>query len=126
MNDASPPLLEMRLFRVRPGTREEFHRISAQGTIPLMRSLGIDVLAYGPAANNEDLYYLLRAFSSEQQRKEQASELYASAAWERDFDAPVMGMIEDYRIAVMPATPTLVAEFTAVQDAPHPTTGTST
>jgi hypothetical protein len=113
MTDTEPLLLEMRIFRVRPGTREEFHRISRHGTIPLMRSLGIKVLAYGPATNDDDLYYLLRAFSSEEQRKEQADVLYASAAWERDFDTPVMAMIEDYRIAVMPATPGLVAEFAA-------------
>ena len=113
MSDSTPLLLEMRLFRVRPGTREEFHRISHEGTVPLMRSLGIEVLAYGPAANNNDLYYLLRAFSSEEQRKDQALALYGSPAWERDFDSPVMGMIEDYRIAVMPATPTLIAEFAA-------------
>jgi hypothetical protein len=124
MNGATPVLLEMRLFRVRPGTREEFHRITHEGTIPLMRSLGIDVLAYGPAANNDDLYYVLRAFSSEEQRTEQAHAFYSSPVWERDFDAPVMGMMEDYRIAVMPATPTLIAEFAAVPDGAVESTGT--
>lgn len=114
MSSAAAPLLEMRLFKVRPGTREEFHRISHEGTVPLMRSLGITVLAYGPATNNDDQWYLLRTFSSEEQRRQQAVELYAHETWERDFDTPVMGMIEDYRIAVMPATPALIAEFAAL------------
>jgi hypothetical protein len=107
-------LLEMRIFKVRPEDRAEFHRISHEGTVPLMRSLGIDVLTYGPATNNDDLWYLLRAFDSEEQRKEQARILYDHDTWNRDFDAPVMGMIEDYRIAVMPASPGLIAEFTSL------------
>jgi hypothetical protein len=109
------PLLEMRLFTVHDGVREEFHRISHTGTIPLMRRLGIQVLAYGPATNNDTLYYLLRAFPSEQVRKEQAQALYASAEWDRDFEHPVMGMIVDYRIAVMPATDALIGEFATAQ-----------
>lgn len=106
-------LLEMRLFTVRPQTRPEFHRISRDGTIPLMRRLGINVLAHGPARNNENGYYLLRAFSSEEQRKQQAAELYGSAEWEQNFDTPVMAMIETYQIAVMPATAGLVAQLAA-------------
>jgi hypothetical protein len=118
-------LLEMRLFRVHPGTRDEFHRISHEGTVPLMRRFGIDVLAYGPAVNNDDTYYLLRAFATEDQRKEQARTLYASPEWENEFDAPVMGMIDDYRITVMPATPALVAELAAQPDRTVETTARS-
>jgi len=106
-------LVEMRLFKVDAATRDEFHRISHEGTVPLMRRLGIRVLAYGPALNNDDTYYLLRAFSSEEQRKQQATILYASPQWESEFDTPVMAMIIDYRITVMPATPALVAELAA-------------
>ena len=106
-------LLEMRLFKVRPDTREEFHRISHEGTVPLMRRLGITVLAYGPAQNNDDGWYMLRAFGSEEQRKEQAQALYSCPEWEVNFDGPVMGMIDEYRIVVMPATSALIAEFAA-------------
>jgi acyl-CoA synthetase (AMP-forming)/AMP-acid ligase II len=118
-------LLEMRLFSVRPGTRDTFHRISHEGTVPLMRRFGIHVLAYGPALNNDDTYYLLRAFTTEEQRKEQARILYASPEWENNFDAEVMGMIDDYRITVMPATPALVAELAAQPERPVATTARS-
>ena len=61
MGNAKPWLLEMRLFKLRPGTRAEFDRISREGTIPLMRTLGITVIAHGPSMNNENGYFLLRA-----------------------------------------------------------------
>jgi hypothetical protein len=98
-------LLEMRLFKVKPGTREEFDRISREGTIPLMRRLGITVVAHGASLNNENGYFLLRMFQSEQERVDLSQSLYATAEWAEKYDGPVGGMIEDYDTAVMSAPP---------------------
>jgi hypothetical protein len=101
MGNTKTWLLEVRLFKLRPGTRTEFDRISREGTIPLMRQLGINVIAHGPSLNNENGYFLLRAFPSESERVEQSQALYTTAEWEK-YDGPVMGMIEDYETAVLP------------------------
>jgi hypothetical protein len=103
--------LEIRIFTVHPGTRDEFDRISSVGTVPLMRRLGIDVVAHGPSLNNDDGYYLLRAFRSEEERVTLSQSLYTTEEWETHFDAPVTAMIADYRTAVMPATPDTVERF---------------
>jgi hypothetical protein len=101
-------VLEVRIFTVHPGTREEFDRISREGTIPLMREHGINVVAYGPSPNNDDGYHLLRAFRSEQERVALSQSLYTTKEWEANYDAPVTAMIADYRTTVMPTTPELV------------------
>jgi NIPSNAP len=98
--DAESVLLEVRLFRLRPGTRSEFDRISREGTVPLMRRLGIAVVAHGPSLAYEDVYYLIRAFSSAQERVELAQSLYAVPEWE-EYDEPVTSMIADYSTAVL-------------------------
>lgn len=103
MADTDSWLLEIRLFTVRPGTRDEFHRISRDGTIPLMRRLGITVVAHGPSLNNENGYFLMRAFPSEAERVELSQSLYRTAEWEEKYDAPVSGMIEDYDTTVLRA-----------------------
>ena len=56
MTEAESWLLEMRFFKVRPGTRAEFDRISREGTIPMMRRYGIHVVDFGPMLNDEDGY----------------------------------------------------------------------
>lgn len=104
MTEAESWLLEMRFFKVRPGTRAEFDRISREGTIPMMRRYGIHVVDFGPMLNDEDGYYLLRAFRSEEDRVEKSQAIYATTEWEENYDAPVTAMIEDYRTAVFPAT----------------------
>ncbi|MDH6123005.1 NIPSNAP family protein [Kitasatospora sp. GAS204B] len=97
-------LLEIRLFTVRPGGREEFDRVSREETIPMMRRWGINVIAFGPALNTEDGYYLIRSFPSEELRVSVQEAFYASAEWEENYDKKVTEMIADYHTALAPLT----------------------
>lgn len=111
MNEVDSRLLEMRLFRLHPGTRAEFHRISDEGTIPMMRRFGINVLAYGPTLNDDNGYLLLRSFPSEEERVRLSQSLYASEEWEQNYEVPVMAMIDAYHTAVIPAADALISQF---------------
>ncbi len=102
MSEEQSWLLEIRLFTLNPGTREEWHRISRDGTIPLMRKLGINVVAFGPSLNNEDGYYLLRAFANERERTELGASLYDQPEWDEKYDKPLSEMMADYHTAVLP------------------------
>ena len=107
-------LLEIRLFKVVPGTRKEFDRISTEGTIPLMRRSGITVLAHGPSLNDENGYFLLRAFPSEQDRVRHSQEFYTTEEWLAEYDEPVSAMIADYQTSVLPLTPPLIEGLNAI------------
>ncbi|GAA2463963.1 NIPSNAP family protein [Winogradskya humida] len=96
-------LLEIRFFDLHPGTRDEFHRISHEGTVPLMRRCGITVVAYGPMLNDENAWCLVRAFKSEQDRITTSATVYETAEWLSHFDAVVPPMIAGYRTAVLNA-----------------------
>ncbi len=108
MGNAKSWLLEMRLFKLAPGTRAEFARMSREDTIPLMRRMGITVVAHGPSGNNDNGYFLLRAFASEQDRVELSKAVYATEEWVAKYDAAIMSMIDDYDTAVMPVAPDAV------------------
>jgi hypothetical protein len=113
VNDGESWLLEIRLFKLHPGTREEFDRISRDGTIPMMRRHGINVVAHGPSLNDEDGYFLLRAFPSEDQRITQSQAIYATDEWAANYEEPIMGMIADYHTSVLPLSRELVDGLTA-------------
>jgi hypothetical protein len=104
-------LLELRLFTLHPDTREEFDRVSREETVPLMRKIGIVVVASGPALNNENGYYLMRAFENEQQRVELGASLYELPEWER-YDEPVSSMIADYSTTVLPMSESAIKHMT--------------
>ncbi|MFD1146669.1 hypothetical protein [Saccharothrix hoggarensis] len=101
MSEQETWLLETRVFKVKPGTRDEFDRISREGTIPLMRKIGITVLAYGPSPLADDEWHLVRAFPGLEQRVELAQALYVQPEW-AEFDGPVGDMMVDYSTALVP------------------------
>ncbi|MFH8344267.1 NIPSNAP family protein [Streptomyces sp. NPDC018045] len=105
-------LLEIRLFTLHPGTREEFDRLSREETVPLMRRYGITVLTGGPTLNDEDGYCLVRAFASEEERIGLQKRFYAGPEWAA-YDKPVTEMIADYKTVVLPLTPELRRRFGA-------------
>lgn len=96
-----PWLLETRVFKLKPGTRAEFDRISREGTIPLMRRIGITVLAFGPSPLDEDEWHLVRAFPGLDERVRLAGSLYEQPEW-AEFDGPVGEMMADYSTALVP------------------------
>lgn len=111
MSDTPAGLLELRIFTVHPGTREEFDRVSREGTIPMMRRYDIDVIAFGPCLNNDDGYYLLRAFADEDDRVVRSQAIYATEEWMSEYDELVGAMIAGYQTAVLPSSPALIAQF---------------
>lgn len=111
MSDIGTWLLEIRLFKLHPGTRAEFDRISREGTIPMMRRYGITVVTFGPSLNDDDGYFLLRVFPSEEERVRQSQAIYATAEWDANYEGPVMSMIDEYWTAVIPTTPRLISQL---------------
>jgi hypothetical protein len=79
-----------------------------------MRELGIAVVAHGPSLNNENGYYLLRAFPSETERIERSQALYVTAEWLEKYETPVGEMIDDYDTAVLPAASELIRALTSI------------
>jgi hypothetical protein len=101
-------VLDVRLYRIRSGRRQEFHTLVHDQTIPLARSHGHLVVDFGPSAHDEDTYYLIRAFPGDEARRAALDDLYGSEEWLRNYDERVMGFIESYQTAVFPTSPEAV------------------
>lgn len=104
-------LLEVRIFTVKPGTREEWHRITRDGTTPLMRSCGINVITYGPSRNDDDGYYLMRAFRDEQERVALAEKFYATEEFTQKYEEPLGEMMAGYQTTLIPLPHAAVEDF---------------
>ena len=72
---AAGPVLEIRCYNLKPGTRAAFHEVAVREAVPMLRRFKIDVVAHGPSLHDPNAYYLMRAFPSleERQRAEDAS-----------------------------------------------------
>jgi len=106
-------LLDVRLYRIRPGMRDEFHDMVRDETIPLARRHGHLVVDFGPSAHDDETYYLIRAFPDDETRRRALDDLYGSEEWLRDYDNRVMEYIVSYQTAVIPSTSEVVDELVA-------------
>jgi len=96
-------VLELRVFRLRAGTREKFHELFTGGALPLLERHGITVIDAGPSALDDTRYYVIRAFPSVEDRAEALARYYGSEEWLTRYDEPVMAMIDNYHTVVLPA-----------------------
>jgi ketosteroid isomerase-like protein len=95
------PVLEIRTYTLKPGTRAEFHRCFEAESLPLLRRWNIDVVGYGPSQHDEDSYILIRAFRSVAERERIENAFYAGAEWQQGPRAAVLAAIDTYTTVVI-------------------------
>ncbi|GGT66224.1 MULTISPECIES: NIPSNAP family protein [Streptomyces] len=77
-------ILEIRTYRLKPGTRDEFVRVMREESVPLLEKAGIRVVDCGASLVAEEGHeeaYLIRAFASLHERHDQEEEFYGSDVW---------------------------------------------
>lgn len=97
-------LLEIRTYRLRPGTRDEFHRIFVERCLPLLQEHGIDVVRAGASEADDEgaeCYLLVRAFASAAERTAQEDGFYSSREWREGPRADIWSRIESSHTVVL-------------------------
>lgn len=99
-------ILEIRTYRLVPGTSGEFVRLMTEESLPLLADFGIRVVTCGTSLVSEDGHdeaYLIRAFDSLDQHHAQEEAFYSSTAWRDGPRVAVLACIESYHTVVLPA-----------------------
>lgn len=97
-------IVEIRTYRLKPGTADEFVRLMREKSLPLLETAGIRVVAAGRSLVAEDGHeeaYLIRAFPSLAHREEQEVAFYGSRAWREGPRDAVLACIESYHTIVL-------------------------
>ena len=97
-------IVEIRTYRLRPGTRDAFVRVMRTEALPLLAAFGIEVLDAGPSLADEDgeeTAYLIRTFGSLAEREEQETRFYGSEEWRDGPRERILAPIETYHTVVL-------------------------
>jgi len=111
-------IIEIRTYRLHPGTGADFVRVMREEALPMLASAGIRVLAAGESLVAEDGHeeaYLIRAFDSLRDRDQQETAFYDSDAWRKGPRQAIVSRIEQYHTIAMEVPDTLVDEFVALR-----------
>jgi hypothetical protein len=74
-------LLEIRTYRLKPGTLEAFHAAMRDVSAPMLRRRGMDVVAYGRSNHEEESYFLVRAYKDRAALESEQLAFYSSTEW---------------------------------------------
>lgn len=98
---AAMRIVEIRSYRLLPGTREDYDRLFREEAAPLLAQHRIDVVAYGPSIGDPNGYYLIRSFSDLSDRQWREDGFYASPEWRNGPREAVLAKIEVYTDVVL-------------------------
>ena len=93
--------VEIRSYTLKPGTRDEFHRLFIEDAFPMLQRWNVDVVAYGRSLHDENSYYLIRRFDSLSQRQQSENAFYSSDEWRRGPRESIITLIENYTEVVL-------------------------
>lgn len=93
-------VVEIRSYRL-SGSRDAFHALVVERSIPMLSRWNVDVVAFGPSLHDEDSYVLIRSYESLDQRQASQDAFYGSAEWKEGPRDALMAMIESYTTVVL-------------------------
>jgi hypothetical protein len=106
-------LVEIRAYRLKPGTRAAFHEAATNQALPMVRAYGMDVVTHGPVPHDDNAYFLVRSFASLAELTAQENEFYGSAAWRDGPREALVSRIETYVDTVLWLGPAAIADLRA-------------
>lgn len=95
-------IVEILLYKLRPGTGAEFFDIMHNVSVPLHEKSGIDVVWHGQSMHNPDEYGLIRCFPDIKSMEAAQSVFYASKAWKSGPREAIISRIENTSRIVLP------------------------
>jgi hypothetical protein len=96
-------VVEIRSYRLKPGSGQAFHRLVVEESMPMLERWGVDVIAFGPSLDDEDLYVLVRGYASVEDLRRSQDAFYGSDEWREGPREPIVSLIESDISVVIPA-----------------------
>ena len=106
-------LVEIRAYRLKPGTRAAFHEAATNHALPMVRAYGMDVVTHGPVLHDDNGYFLVRSFANLAELTAQQGEFYGSAAWRDGPRQALVSRVETYVDTVLWLGPVAIADLRA-------------
>ena|SRR4026209_733399 len=98
-------LVEIRSYKLKPGTSESFHGAVGSSAIPMLVRWGTDVVAFGPSQHEDDTDFLIRAYDDLADLNARQDAFYSSDEWRNGPREQIVSCIESYLSTVLWLSP---------------------
>jgi uncharacterized protein YndB with AHSA1/START domain len=104
-------LVEVRSYRLKPGTLEAFDRVVREQAAPMLRDWQTDVVSHGPTAGEPDGYTLVRSYRDLADRQARQDAFYGAPGWRQGPREAVIGAIDTYLSSTLWLSPAAIDEL---------------
>jgi len=104
-------LVEIRSYKLKPGTAAQFHSTAEHTVVPMLREWGMDVIAFGPSAHEPDAYFLIRVYDDLADLNAQQAAFYGSSSWRDGPRESIVSRIETYLSTVLWLSPESIEDL---------------
>ena len=101
-------VIEMRTYRLKPGTRPEFLEIFRTRSVPAHREIGMTIAGPFLSVEDPDPFFFMRGFPDLESREPMKAQFYEGELWKRELESVLMPMIDRYEVVVVEGPPEMV------------------
>lgn len=94
-------IVEMRTYKLKPGTRDRFLEIFRTKSAPAHAEIGMRVLGPFLSVEDPDTFFFMRGFPDLTSRDTMKAQFYEGELWKRDLEHVLMPMIEKYDVVLV-------------------------
>ena len=94
-------IIEIRSYTLKPGTRFELHALMTTHALPMLLRWGVDVVDFGASPNDENVYYLIRAYNTLEVLNTSQDAFYGSDEWRQGPREAILALIENHISVVL-------------------------
>ena len=104
-------LVEVRTYRLKPGTLDRFDQVVRKQAAPMLRDWQTDVVWHGPTPGEPDGYTLVRSYRDLADRQARQDAFYGSPGWRQGPREAVIGAIDTYLSSTLRLSPAAIDEL---------------
>ncbi len=94
-------IVEMRTYKLKPGTRAEFVETFRSRSIPAHEEIGMKILGPFLSIEDPDTFFFMRGFPDLASREPMKAKFYEGELWKNELEKVVMPMIEKYDVVLV-------------------------
>jgi NIPSNAP protein len=94
-------IVEMRTYKLKPGTRERFLEIFRGKSVPEHLRLGMKISGPFLSVEEPNTFFFMRGFPDVASREPMKARFYEGDLWRCDLEGVLMPMIDKYEVVVV-------------------------
>ena len=94
-------IIEMRTYKLKPGTRAEFLQIFRAKSMPAHAAIGMKILGPFLSIEDPDMFFFMRGFPDLPSREPMKAEFYEGELWKSELESVLMPMLEKYEVVLV-------------------------